>query len=204
MRLLRGAVLTTIFLLSAGCGLGGDEGDGRSLGSSTAAVSNGANDQGTTLSVTAAEASLTCAPEGGSASVGISYTVTSTAAADSADLTAIVDGGAETSIGTIASGSAGWTFDGRIKTATGTATFNLANGDHTIVICATQSGANGRLPKRACSDAIAVSIACEAAHQHCDQGVGNGSEGCDPGNSNHHNGSNDENGGTPGSPGRGH
>jgi len=36
----------------------------------------------------------------------------------------------------------------------------------------------------------------------CNQGVGNGSEGCDPGNSNHHNGSNDENGGTPGDPGR--
>ena len=36
----------------------------------------------------------------------------------------------------------------------------------------------------------------------CNQGVGNGPEGCDPGNSNNHNGSNDENGGTPGNPGR--
>ena len=36
----------------------------------------------------------------------------------------------------------------------------------------------------------------------CNQGVGNGPEGCDPGNSNHHHGSNDEDGGTPGSPGR--
>jgi len=36
----------------------------------------------------------------------------------------------------------------------------------------------------------------------CNQGVGNGAEGCDPGNSDHHNGSNDENGGTPGDPGR--
>jgi ice-binding like protein len=39
-------------------------------------------------------------------------------------------------------------------------------------------------------------------HEKCNQGVGNGSEGCDPGNSDHHNGSNDENGGTPGDPGR--
>lgn len=47
-------------------------------------------------------------------------------------------------------------------------------------------------------------------HEKCDQGVGNGSEGCDPGNSNLHNPfrsdddghSNDENGGTPGDPGR--
>lgn len=38
----------------------------------------------------------------------------------------------------------------------------------------------------------------------CNQGLGNGSEGCDPGRSNHGNpfGSNDEKGGTPGHPGR--
>lgn len=36
----------------------------------------------------------------------------------------------------------------------------------------------------------------------CNQGVGNGPEGCDPGNSNNHNPSNDERGGTPGNPGR--
>jgi len=36
----------------------------------------------------------------------------------------------------------------------------------------------------------------------CNQGVGNGPEGCDPGNSNHRHGSNDEDGGTPGNPGR--
>lgn len=36
----------------------------------------------------------------------------------------------------------------------------------------------------------------------CNQGVGNGPEDCDPGNSNHRLGSNDEDGGTPGNPGR--
>jgi hypothetical protein len=39
----------------------------------------------------------------------------------------------------------------------------------------------------------------------CNQGVGNGPEGCDPGKSDANwpfNGSNDENGGTPGEPGR--
>ena len=42
------------------------------------------------------------------------------------------------------------------------------------------------------------------AKQHCNQGVGNGPEGCDPGNSNQGNPgrSNDELGGTPGNPGR--
>lgn len=36
----------------------------------------------------------------------------------------------------------------------------------------------------------------------CNQGVGNGSEGCDPGNSNHRRPSNDETGGRPGTPAR--
>jgi hypothetical protein len=41
-------------------------------------------------------------------------------------------------------------------------------------------------------------------HEKCNQGVGNGSEGCDPGNSDQGSlsNSNDENGGTPGDPGR--
>jgi len=43
-----------------------------------------------------------------------------------------------------------------------------------------------------------------AVEGKCNQGVGNGPEGCDPGHSNNHNGSNDENGGTPGQPGRKH
>ena len=40
------------------------------------------------------------------------------------------------------------------------------------------------------------------AKAKCNQGVGNGPEGCDPGNSNNRNPSNDERGGTPGNPGR--
>lgn len=36
------------------------------------------------------------------------------------------------------------------------------------------------------------------ARQHCNQGIGNGAEGCDPGNSHPHGGSNDEGGRTPG------
>ncbi len=39
--------------------------------------------------------------------------------------------------------------------------------------------------------------------QKCNQGVGNGNEGCDPGNSDHNQPSNDEGGGQPGNPGRG-
>jgi hypothetical protein len=39
-------------------------------------------------------------------------------------------------------------------------------------------------------------------HENCNQGVGNGREDCDPGNSNHRHGSNDEDGGSRGDPGR--
>lgn len=39
-------------------------------------------------------------------------------------------------------------------------------------------------------------------HKKCNQGVGNGSEGCDPGHSDEHKGSNDEHGDKPGDPGR--
>ena len=44
----------------------------------------------------------------------------------------------------------------------------------------------------------------QPSHYGCNQGVGNGPEGCDPGNSNQGNpgNSNDENGGTPGNPGK--
>jgi hypothetical protein len=38
--------------------------------------------------------------------------------------------------------------------------------------------------------------------EKCNQGVGNGSEGCDPGHSDHNRPSNDEHGGSPGAPGR--
>ena len=62
-------------------------------------------------------------------------------------------------------------------------------------------------------DALSGALSCKVKkhdkdkdkeHNKCNQGVGNGPEGCDPGHSNEHNasGSNDENGGTPGSPGR--
>jgi hypothetical protein len=192
-----------VVALSACFACGQDVGEADFVGSSSDAASSGSNDEGTKLSVTAGESALECSADGSAADATVSYTVTSTAGADSASLTAIVDGGAEQAIGQIASGSAGWTFDGRIKTASGEATFTLANGEHSIVICATQSGAGGRLPKRACSLAVIVLVDCEIDRVHCNQGVGNGSEGCDPGNSNNHNPSNDEGGGSPGNPGRG-
>ena len=52
------------------------------------------------------------------------------------------------------------------------------------------------------SNIFGCTAAGSVARHHCNQGVGNGPEGCDPGNSNNKNTSNDELGGTPGDPGR--
>jgi hypothetical protein len=51
---------------------------------------------------------------------------------------------------------------------------------------------------------LALGCFSQGWHQACNQGVGNGPEGCDPGNSNQgdKSRSNDELGGTPGDPGR--
>jgi len=59
-------------------------------------------------------------------------------------------------------------------------------------------------------DVLAIDPVCKDKRRHehqkkhskCNQGVGNGAEGCDPGNSNHQHSSNDENGGKRGQPGR--
>jgi hypothetical protein len=64
------------------------------------------------------------------------------------------------------------------------------------------------LAKAAVTLTGATLAGCEVSstpiHTGCNQGVGNGAEGCDPGNSNQGNpgNSNDENGGTPGNPGK--
>jgi hypothetical protein len=55
----------------------------------------------------------------------------------------------------------------------------------------------------ACDAAVPVPVPPPGpGKRKCNQGVGNGPEGCDPGNSNHRHPSNDERGGTPGNPGR--
>jgi len=58
--------------------------------------------------------------------------------------------------------------------------------------------------------ALSASLACkdkegddeDKDHKKCNQGVGNGAEGCDPGHARYPFGSNDEHGGKPGDPGR--
>ena len=77
-----------------------------------------------------------------------------------------------------------------------TLTRGTYNGDAFAKAAVTMTGAN--------VTACALSGASNPPKLKCNQGVGNGPEGCDPGNSNQGNPfrSNDERGGTPGNPGR--
>jgi hypothetical protein len=94
--------------------------------------------------------------------------------------------------GTILAGAditvTGGTFHGEAL-AGGTGTASLPTGAVTFT--------NSAITACAPAGGIVVHV-----RNKCNQGVGNGPEGCDPGNSNNHNPSNDELGGTPGNPGR--
>lgn len=95
-------------------------------------------------------------------------------------------------VGTILSGAAitlsRGTFEGRA----------LAQADVTITDTAVTGCAGGSATGGGGGEG------CSRPHRRCNQGLGNGSEGCDPGRSNHRHSSNDEGGGTPGKPGRHH
>ena len=127
------------------------------------AASSGANDNGTSLTVTVDTPTVTCHADGNGADVTAAYTVVSTGSADSATVVATI-GGEDYALPTIASGNVagggGWTFAGRTKTAEGTFSTSLPNGDYTYTMCVTQSGAQGRNPKQVCSAPVAVSIHC--------------------------------------------
>jgi len=69
-----------------------------------------------------------------------------------------------------------------------------------VIGCDALKGKKGK--KRDCRDDDDDDDDEDKDHKKCNQGVGNGPEGCDPGHSNRHHGSNDEHGGKPGHPGR--
>jgi hypothetical protein len=115
---------------------------------------------GTGLSITFGDATIVCKGDGTGANVTFQWTVTSTGAADAATMTGQIDGGSVFALPGIASGSiatgGGWNVGGRLKTADGTYSTVLANGSHTLTVCATQKGSNGNPDKTACSSQTVV------------------------------------------------
>lgn len=148
MKLIRlPCVLLLVALAAAGC-------------ANTADTSQQAStvDNGTTLTATAT-ASAPVRSGDGTAGVAFSGTVTSTGSVDSVAITATVDGGTATQVGTRE--PADFSGSGRDKTADYSVSRSLANGTHEVVLCFTQSDAQGRDPKQFCTDPIPVVVACE-------------------------------------------
>ena len=145
----------------AACGPAGEEEQVPELSQSQQAVKAGTaargEDNGTSLSATAGTTAVTCTSEEG-AQVDLAGTVTTTGSVDSVIITASVDGGAPVQMGIIRPQD--FSHDGRIKTAGYAASFDLPNGEHTIVMCFTQSGSQGREPKHTCAAPVTVIVDC--------------------------------------------
>ena len=71
----------------------------------------------------------------------------------------LVDGGTATQVGVIEPQD--FTGDGRDKTADYSVSLSLDSGTHEVVLCFTQSGAQGRKPKEFCTAPITVVVACD-------------------------------------------
>lgn len=115
-------------------------------------------DQGTELSVTAAVDSNVCTAAGTGAVVGFSGAVGTTGAVDSVEISAQLDGGARQTLDTLVPQD--FEHEGRNKTAPYSVTLSVPNGTHSVVLCFTESGSQGREPKEVCAAAVEVVVAC--------------------------------------------
>ncbi len=142
----------------AACGVAEEQ--GRELSENQDAVTAGAgrDDQGTSLSATAAVAGTTCNSDGAGAQVDLTGTVSTTGSVDSVVITAAIDGGAPAQVGFLSPQD--FVHDGRNKTATYSVSLSVPNGEHTLLMCFTQSGSQGREPKTTCAAPLTVIIDC--------------------------------------------
>lgn len=146
------SILLLALTLPAGCANHPD------IGQQVSASTIAHDDDGTTLTATATAGAPVCSSDG-TAQVTLSGTVTSTGSVDSVEITAAVDGGAATELGVIQPSE--FSGDGRTKTADYSVTLSLDSGSHDIVLCFTQSGAQGRDPKQFCTAPITVVVSCD-------------------------------------------
>lgn len=133
------------------------------------AGSAGANDQGTRLSVTVSQVSESCVYPYTSRTYNFEWEAKSTGSADSALVTATIDG-VSMSLPGIASGmgEGGWTNVNRFKYAGGeipSATFASGPEDRVISVCLQQSTdvspSTGRMPKYTCGSFTVHGVTCE-------------------------------------------
>ncbi len=172
MMIPRMLLVSSVAFLWLGCGLTQDESmtsnasttalrandDGTTLAAkASATASNGGGDNGTTLTATATAEPVVCSETGGTAT--FDGVVTTTGSVDSVEVTAQLDGGARQLLLTLLPQD--FNHDGRVKTASYSVSLSgLADGTHSVVLCFTESGAQGREPKEYCTAAISVTVAC--------------------------------------------
>lgn len=143
-----GAVLSSLAL--GGC-LGVDEAPAQ-VAQSARSTATGAP----TLMVTATVDAPVCVDDA-AADVHIAGSLVSTGSVAPATITAAVDGGAATTVGTLASES--FVHDGRTKTAPYDVTLRLANGEHSVELCFAQPGAGGNAGRQVCTT-VTVTVSC--------------------------------------------
>ena len=146
-----------------GC-MGGSDGAEENV-SNTLLSAQGTDDNGTELSATS-EASDPVCLDGDTATVNVSGLLTTTGSVDSAEISVSVDGGEGTAMGTIEPQD--FEHHGRVKDAPYSLDFTLENGTHTIDVCFTQSGAQGREPKQVCAPTVTVVVDCTPDESEAD------------------------------------
>jgi hypothetical protein len=130
---------------------------GADTGQSALANASGDGDNGTRLS-TGTSPGIVCQNDT-TAQVTFSGTLLTTGSVSPVTITATIDGTALASdAGHLA--PTDFVHNGRDKSAAYSVTLSLSNGTHTVVLCFTQPGANGRTTKQICTDAVTVAVDC--------------------------------------------
>ena len=113
------------------------------------------------LSVSFSDPTIACNSDG-TATVTFGYTVTS-GDSSAATVTGSVDAGTPFALTGInaGSGTGAWTINGSTKTADGSYSTTLTDGQHTFTVCATQPGSGGNPDKTGCATQT-VTINCPA------------------------------------------
>jgi len=131
--------------------------DGLEVATQSSAVSSSKGNNGTEIFAGTAEViEQTC--NGDTASVTIQGTLTTTGSVDSAEITAIINGGAPAVVGTI--DPEDFIHNGREKTAPYSITIDLPEGSNTVSVCFEQSGSQGRESKYTCAETLVVVVDC--------------------------------------------
>ncbi len=166
MTTLRTVLLGALVALLTACG-GGQGGESGSASGNQGSLNAGArdsDDNGTELTATAEVTGNTCTRET-EAQVSLGGVVSTTGSVDSVIITAAIDGGDRVELTTL--NPQDFEHEGRNKTATYAVSVTLPNGTHTVELCFTQSGAQGREPKTTCATPVTVVVDCAPEQNVC-------------------------------------